>query len=83
MRIAAIQRFLATSIYNLTVKILENSPVKNLKLLKKFLQNLTLVIIYPKGRFQLRVVSNVTPQIKRILGDFIYRYGDRNLNPRW
>ena len=75
--------FLATSIYNLTVKILENSPVKNLKLLKKFLQNLTLVIIYPKGRFQLRVVSNVTPQIKRILGDFVYRYGDRNLNLRW
>jgi len=35
--------FLATSIYNLTVKILKNSPVKNLKLLKnqKFLQNLT------------------------------------------
>ncbi len=64
--------FLATSIYNLTVKILKSCPVKNLKLLKnqnqKFLQNLTLVIIYPKGRFQLRVVSNVTPQIKRILG---------------
>ena len=35
--------FLATSIYNLTVKILKNNPVKNLKLLKnqKFLQNLT------------------------------------------
>ncbi len=31
--------FLATSIYNLTVKILKSSPVKNLKLLKKFLKN--------------------------------------------
>jgi len=29
------------------------------------------------------VVSNVTPQIKGILGDFVYRYGDKNLNLRW
>jgi transposase len=75
--------FLATAIYNLTVKIRKNSPVKNLKLLKKFLQNLTLVVIYPPGRFQVRVVSNVTPQIRQILGDLAYKYGDKNLHLRW
>ncbi len=75
--------FLATAIYNLTVKFLKNSPVKNLKLLKKFLQNLTLVIIYPPGRFRVRVVSNVTREIKRILGKFVYKYGDKNINLRW
>jgi transposase len=75
--------FLATAIYNLTVKIHESSPVKNLKLLKKFLKNLTLVVIYPPGRFQVRVVSNVTPQIRQILGDLTYKYGDKNLHLRW
>ena len=75
--------FLATAIYNLTVKFLKNSPVKNLKLLKKFLQNLTLVIIYPPGRFRVRVVSNVTREIKQILGKFVYKYEDKNLHLRW
>ena len=75
--------FLATAIYNLTVKIRKNSPVKNLKLLKKYLQNLTLVVIYPPGRFQVRVVSNLTPQIRQILGDLAHKYGDKNLHLRW
>jgi transposase len=75
--------FLATALYNLTVKILKSSPVKNLKLLKKFLQNLTLTIVYPKNRFRLAIVSNISPPIQGIFGDFVHRYGDKNLGLRW
>lgn len=75
--------FLAAALTNLTVKIRESSPVRNVKLLKKYLMNLTLTVIYPKNAFRLAVVSNVTPPIKAIFGDFIHRYGDKNLDLRW
>ena len=39
------------AIINLTLKLCKKPDVKNLKLLKKYLGNLTLTIIYPKNGF--------------------------------
>jgi transposase len=75
--------FLATALINLTLRLRKNSPVKNAKLLKKFLTNLTLTIVYPKNRFRLAIVSNISPPILSIFGDFVHRYGDKNLDLRW
>jgi len=75
--------FLANAIIHLTVRKKKNGPGKNVKLLKKYLINLSLTVIYPKNAFRLAVVSNISPQISDIFGDFVHRYGDKNLDLRW
>jgi len=57
--------------------------VRNVKLLKKFLMNLTLTVVYPENGFRFNVLSNVSQQILSIFGDFVYKYGDRSLPLRW
>jgi transposase len=44
--------FLANTLINLTLLKNKNPPVKNVKLLKKFLINLTVTIAYPKNGFR-------------------------------
>ncbi len=66
--------FLASAIINLTEKLCKNPDVKNFKLLKKYLGNLTLTVIYPKNGFKIRVVSNLSPPIHAILGEFPLKY---------
>ena len=75
--------FLASAIINLTEKLCKNPDVKNFKLLKKYLGNLTLTVVYPENGFRIRVVSNLSPPIHAILGDFPMKYGDKNLHLRW
>ncbi len=75
--------FLTNCLINLTHFLAKLPVVKNLKLLKKFLNNLTLTIVYPKNRFRFQVLANVSPEIKDILGDFIYKYEDKSLDLRW
>jgi len=75
--------FLANAIIHLTARKKKNGPGKNVKLLKKYLTNLSLTVIYPKNAFRLTVVSNISPPILEIFGDFIHRYGDKNLDLRW
>ncbi len=75
--------FLASAIINLTEKLCKNPDVKNFKLLKKYLGSLTLTVIYPENGFRIRVVSNLSPPIHSILGDFPMKYGDKNLHLRW
>ena len=75
--------FLASAIINLTEKLCKNPDVKNFKLLKRYLGNLTLAVIYPDNGFRIKVVSNLSPPIRAILGDFPLRYGDKSLNLRW
>jgi transposase len=72
--------FLATAIINLTLKLCKNPDVKNFKLLKKYLGNLTLTVIYPQNGFRIRVVSNFSPPIRAILDDFPLKYGDKRFN---
>lgn len=75
--------FLANMLINLTQLIRKISPRKNVKLLKKHLQNLTLTVVYPENRFKFTVLSNVTPEIIGLFGDFLRRYEDKSLNLRW
>lgn len=89
--------FLANFLINLTLSLSEtaarktqhgslkpeNTLVKNVKLLKKFLINLTLTIVYPKNAFRFTVLSNISPPIWRIFGDFLYRFHDKSLDLRW
>ena len=75
--------FLATAMINLTLNSCKNPDVKNFKLLKKYLGNLTLTVIYPQNAFRIRVVSNLSPPIHSVLGDFPLKYGDKNINLRW
>ena len=75
--------FLANLLVILTHHMNKITPVKNVKLLKKQLINLTLTIVYPKNRFRFTVLSNVSPEIKDLFGDFVYKWGDKTLKTRW
>mgnify|MGYP001571839023 CR=1 FL=1 len=75
--------FLTNCLISLTHFLAKIPVVKNLKLLKKFLNNLTLTIIYPKNRFRFQVLSNISEEILSILGDFVYKYEDKSLDLRW
>ena len=75
--------FLANLLVILTHHLNKITPVKNVKLLKKHLINLTLTTIYPENRFKFTVLSNVSPEIKAIFGDFVYKWRDKSLKMRW
>ncbi len=65
--------FLATAMINLTLNSCKNPDFKNFKLLKKYLGNLTLTVIYPQNAFRVRIVSNLSPPIRAVLGNFPLR----------
>ena len=75
--------FLANFIINLTLLLAEKPLVKNVKLLKKFLINLTLTVVYPKSGFKFTILSNVSLQILSVFGDFVWKYEDKSLGLRW
>ena len=75
--------FLANMLINLTQHLRKISPRKNVKLLKKHLQNLTLTIVYPPNRFKFTILSNISPEIVGLFGDFLRRYEDKSLALRW
>lgn len=75
--------FLTNCLVNLTHFLAKLPVVKNLKLLKKYLNNLTLTVVYPKNRFRFTVLSNISVEILSILGDCIYKYEDKSLDLRW
>lgn len=75
--------FLANLLINLTHVLNKISSIKNVKLLKKHLINLTLTYVYPKNRFRFTVLSNVSPEILELFGDFVWKYRDKTLNLRW
>ena len=75
--------FLANLLINLTHILNKFYPGKNVKLLKKHLINLTLTYAYPKNRFRFTVLSNVSPEILSLFGDFVWKFEDKTLNLRW
>ena len=75
--------FLANLLVILTHLLNKISPVKNVKLLKKHLINLTLTTVYPENRFKFTVLSNVSPEIEGLFGDFVYKWRDKTLKMRW
>lgn len=72
--------FLTNALANLTVFLSKNSLVKNLKILKKYLNNLTVTVLYPKNWFRMAVISNFSPEMRALFGDFIRKYGE--IEPR-
>jgi len=68
--------FLTNALANLTHFLTKNPLVKNLKLLKKYLNNLTVTVVYLKNWFRLTVVSNFSAEMKALFGDFIKKYGE-------
>lgn len=74
--------FLTNCILALTHFLSKVTVVKNGKLLKKYLNNVTLTIIYPPKSIRFSVLSNISPEIEAILGDFIDRYRDKSLESR-
>ena len=75
--------FLTKVLVSLTQFFCKNSIVKNLKVLKNFLTNLTLTIVYPHFGFGVRFISNFLPELHPIFGDFIKKYGCLELPSRW
>jgi len=61
--------FLTNCLIKLTHFLSKNVVVKNLKLLKKFLNNLTVTIIYRKNGLRERVFSNFSEEIRGLFGD--------------
>lgn len=68
--------FLTNALANLTHFLAESSPVRNLKVLKKYLNNLTVSIIYPANWFRMAVISNFSDEMKALFEDFIRKYGE-------
>jgi len=58
--------FLTKLLTSLTHFFCKNSDVKNLKVLKKYLMNLTLTIVYPPFGYPVRIISNFTPHISQV-----------------
>jgi len=75
--------FLANFIINLTLLMARNPLVKNVKVLKNYLADLTVTIVYPPNGFRFHILANISPEIRSIFGDFIDRYRDKSLNLRW
>ena len=75
--------FLTNCLINLTLFLANNPVVKNVKLLKKFLNNLTLTVVYPKNAFRLKILSNISEEILMIFGDFVRKYQDFDIRLRW
>lgn len=68
--------FLTNALVNLTQFLTKNPLVKNLKVLKKYLNNLTVSVIYPKNWFRVVAISNYPAEMKAIFGSFIEKYGE-------
>ncbi len=75
--------FLANFVIGLTLLKAKEPAVRNGKLLKNFLLNLTVAVVYPERGFQFRLLANVGEEIRSIFGVFIDRYRDKSLELRW
>ncbi|MEK6893557.1 MAG: hypothetical protein AABX07_05115, partial [Nanoarchaeota archaeon] len=73
--------FLTNCLIQLTHFLNRDNVDKNLKLLKKTLNSLTLTIIYDKSVFKFSVLSNITDEIKRVLGDSLKEFSEKP--PDW
>jgi len=73
--------FLTNCLISLTHFLSKDSVVKNLKLLKKFLNNLTVTFIYPKKGLRYEVLSNIMQETISILGSSIDQFKEKP--PDW
>lgn len=72
--------FLTSCLIQLTHLLNKDSVVKNGKLLKKYINNLTVTIIYYPNRPKIKVISNYSEDIRSILGDLVEKYRKNQLS---
>ena len=75
--------FLINAIVNLTLLKVKDHVVSNLKLLKKYICNLTLTVVYPKNAFKIEFLSNNSAETRALFGDYLKKYKDTSLDLRW
>jgi len=75
--------FLTKVLVSLTQLFCENPVVKNLTVLKKYLTNLTLTIIYPSFGYPVKIISDFSQELHPILGDFVRRYCNLEVPNLW
>lgn len=73
--------FLTNCLIQLTHFLNKDNVDKNLKLLRKKLNSLTLTVIYDKNVFKFSVLSNISQEIREILGDSLKEF--REKPPDW
>jgi len=73
--------FLTNCLISLTHNLNGNINDKNLKLLKKKLNNLTVTVIYDKSVFKFSVLSNITLELRDLLGNSLKKF--REKPPDW
>ena len=73
--------FLTNCLISLTHILNKETVDKNLKLLKKKLNSVTVTVVYDKSVFKFSVLSNITLEIHGILGDSLKKY--REKPPDW
>lgn len=73
--------FLTNCLIQLTHFLNNDNVDKNLKLLKKKLNNLTVTVIYDKSVFKFSVLSNISQEIREILGDSLKEFAEKP--PDW
>ena len=62
--------FLTNFLVNLTLYLAKKPIVRDIRLLRKFLNNLTLTVAYPPNAFKFTVLSNISNEVVSILGGF-------------
>src|SRR3989338_4578659 len=72
--------FLTNCLIQLTHLLNKDSVVKNGKLLKKYINNLTVTIIYYPNMPKVKIISNFSEDIRSILGDFVEKYMKNQLS---
>ena len=75
--------FLTKVLVSLTQFFCKNPIVKNLKVLKNYLTNLTLTIVYPLFGYGIKIISNFSSELQPILGDFIQKFGSLKPPDYW
>ena len=73
--------FLTNCLVRLSHYLNKDIVDKNLKLLKKKLGSLTVTVIYDQTVFRFSVLSNISPEIRQILGDSLKEF--REKPPDW
>jgi transposase len=72
--------FLTNCLIQLTHLLNKDSVVKNGKLLKKYINNLTVTVIYYPNRPKIKIISNYSEEIRSILGDLVEKYRKNQLS---
>ncbi len=83
-RVIAYIHFLGETLhFNLYPEENRKKSMANIKPLRKCLILCAKTVVDPRYNFRFHIISNITPQIRDLFGDFIRRYEDKTLKLRW